>query len=56
MKIVIVGTGYVGLVSDTCFSEMGIDKSMNNYVVMDGRNIYDKTELSESGFTYYKIG
>ena len=25
MKIVVVGTGYVGLVSGTCFSEVGID-------------------------------
>ena len=25
MKIVIVGTGYVGLVSGTCFSKTGVD-------------------------------
>ncbi len=25
MKVVVVGTGYVGLVSGTCFSEMGVD-------------------------------
>lgn len=33
-----------------------LKKSMNNYIVIDGRNIYDKAELSENGFTYYKIG
>ena len=33
-----------------------LHKSMNDYVVIDGRNIYDKKELLEKGFTYYKIG
>lgn len=31
-------------------------KSMNSKVIIDGRNIYDKTELDELGFVYYKIG
>ena len=33
-----------------------LHKSMNDYVVIDGRNIYDKGELIEKGFVYYKIG
>lgn len=33
-----------------------LKKSMNNYVVFDGRNIYDSKELAEKGFSYYKIG
>ena len=33
-----------------------LHKSMNDYIVIDGRNIYDKKELQGKGFTYYKIG
>lgn len=33
-----------------------LKKSMNDYVVLDGRNIYDKNEIEEKGFSYYKIG
>lgn len=31
-------------------------KTMKQPVVIDGRNIYDKQELQENGFAYYKIG
>ena len=48
MKIVIVGSGYVGLVSGTCFSEVGIDvvcvdvdqkkiEKLNNGIVREKR-------------------
>lgn len=33
-----------------------IHKAMKNYVVVDGRNIYDGDELKELGFTYSRIG
>ena len=33
-----------------------LKKSMNNRVVIDGRNIYAGKELKEAGFDYYKIG
>lgn len=33
-----------------------VRKLMKDPVVIDGRNIYDPAELSESGFSYYKIG
>lgn len=33
-----------------------LKKSMSGSVVIDGRNIYDKKELTENGFIYYKIG
>lgn len=31
-------------------------KTMNEKVVIDGRNIYDQELLAENGFAYYKIG
>ena len=31
-------------------------RTMRQRVVFDGRNIYEKEELEEHGFTYYKIG
>lgn len=31
-------------------------KTMNNKVIIDGRNIYNKKEVEEIGFAYYKIG
>ena len=33
-----------------------LKKSMNNPLVLDGRNIYDKTEMKEFGFDYEGIG
>ena len=33
-----------------------IHKAMNNYMVVDGRNIYDSEELQELGFIYSRIG
>ena len=33
-----------------------LDKIMSRKVIFDGRNIYDKAELQEAGFEYFKIG
>ena len=33
-----------------------LKKTMNNTVVFDGRNIYDRSVLEVSGFDYYGIG
>jgi UDPglucose 6-dehydrogenase len=33
-----------------------IKKTMDQAVVLDGRNIYDKKDMEEQGFTYYCIG
>ena len=38
MKIAVVGTGYVGLVSGTCFAEMGTDATC---VDIDEKKIAD---------------
>lgn len=33
-----------------------LEKTMTDRVIVDGRNIYDKDEVAEHGFAYYKIG
>lgn len=33
-----------------------LKKVMNTRAIFDGRNIYDRSELEENGFAYYKIG
>jgi UDPglucose 6-dehydrogenase len=33
-----------------------VKKLMKNHIVLDGRNIYDKKEMSEMGFTYEGVG
>lgn len=33
-----------------------LGKTMKHKVLIDGRNIYDKEELNDNGFAYYKIG
>ncbi len=71
MKIAVVGTGYVGLVSGTCFAETGnqvtcidIDKNKINklqsgeitiYEPGLEKNIYTKHERRKTSF-YYLFG
>ena len=33
-----------------------LKRLMNDFVIFDGRNIYDKKELQKEGFNYNKIG
>ncbi|KAA6347322.1 UDP-glucose 6-dehydrogenase TuaD [termite gut metagenome] len=33
-----------------------IKKAMNRKIIFDGRNIYEKEEMEEQGFTYYCVG
>lgn len=33
-----------------------LKQRMNNYLIIDGRNIYDKGEVTAEGFTYVGIG
>jgi UDPglucose 6-dehydrogenase len=33
-----------------------LSKMMNHRLIIDGRNIYDRQEIEENGFDYFKIG
>lgn len=33
-----------------------LEKTMNEKLIIDGRNIYERADVEEAGFTYYKIG
>lgn len=33
-----------------------VNKLLKNKIIFDGRNVYDQTEMSELGYTYYGIG
>jgi len=33
-----------------------LEKLMNEKLIFDGRNIYEKEEMKENNFTYYSIG
>ncbi len=50
MKITVVGTGYVGLVTGTCFAETGNDVTC---VDIDERKI---EKLSNGGITIFEPG
>jgi len=33
-----------------------LNRTMRTHLIVDGRNIYDRDEIEENGFSYYKIG
>ena len=54
MNITVIGSGYVGLVSGTCFAEMRIQ--LKTPVIFDGRNQNVVYDLENKGLEYYRIG
>ncbi len=72
MKLAMIGTGYVGLVSGVCFSDFGhevvcVDKDAAKIDALkagvmaaprlaDLRNVYDPADAAAAGFAYVSIG
>ena len=58
MKITVIGTGYVGLVTGACLSDVGIEVICVDIdqKKIDGRNLYRSAIVAEAGFDYYGIG
>jgi UDPglucose 6-dehydrogenase len=59
MRVVMVGTGYVGLVSGVCFADYGhsvicVDKDPKK--IVDLMNIYPTYDMKELGYEYYSVG
>ena len=64
MNIAIIGTGYVGLVTGTCFAEVGhqvtcVDSDPAKVKLLQGGgvpNLFDKDELERQGWIYKGVG
>jgi len=65
MRIAMIGSGYVGLASGTCFSELGRDEfrdpkrmreAMRGDAAIDLRNVCKPDEMVSGGFRYRGLG
>jgi UDPglucose 6-dehydrogenase len=63
MRICIVGTGYVGLVTGACFSEFGLDvtcvdadEEKTGILNGGGLPIHEPHKMREAGFRYVAMG
>ena len=62
MRITVIGTGYVGLVTETCMAEVGnevlcvdVDSCKIDILKSGGIPIYDPVSVRAKGFEYFPI-